>query len=110
MPIPTLYLIPTTTSQLESLSKVDFLQVAELFPDILKMLEEVSALTGDEEAEEDHHMEHEVHIVLKAVKVIIEKLDKVTVRLDKIEKIERRVDGAVMALTQGGEGGGGEGA
>ena len=65
---------------------MDFLVVAELFPDILKMLEEVQTLTaGNEEENDDKRMEKEVHIVFKAVKLILDKLEVVTDRLDKIE-------------------------
>ena len=65
---------------------MDFLVVAELFPDILKMLEEVQTLTaGNEEEDDDKRMEKEVHIVFKAVKLILDKLEVVTDRLDKIE-------------------------
>jgi len=70
-------------SQLESLSKMDFLAVSELFPDILKMLNEVAALTGEEE--EFTEEEEEVHTTCENTKLIMKSLGVILARLEDLE-------------------------
>ena len=73
-------------SQLESLSKIDFLAVSLLFPDILKMLSEVQTLSGQKEVTQEEGEQHvtfqNTRLILKSLKVIMLKLEDLEDRMD----------------------------
>ncbi|GMH84628.1 hypothetical protein TL16_g09980 [Triparma laevis f. inornata] len=73
-------------SQLESLSKQDFLAVADLFPDIMKMLAEVQTLTGsDAVAKEKKEQTKSIQKTEKNSERILDQLENIMKRLDAIE-------------------------
>lgn len=77
-------------SQLESLSKQDFLAVSDLFPDIMKMLAEVQTLSGDGNEEKEKQEEKKMQVkriqnTEKNSEAILKQLDLIMKRLDVIE-------------------------
>ncbi len=87
-------------SQLESLAKSDFLAVAELFPDIVKMLDEVANMSGQKKKTKEEENAEEVHTTCNNTLMILNKLEIVMEKLGRLENKQEELSEDVADIRQ----------